>query len=56
MLSVIQGIETDWLKTVRHDAKVWEVEQAEERAARAAAREAEEAAECGYIIDEEGDS
>ena len=55
MLSTIQGIETDWLKTVRHDAKVWAAEQAEERAARAAAREAEEAAECGYII-EEGDN
>lgn len=49
MLSVIQGIETDWLKTVRHDAEVWEAEQAAERAARAAAQAAEEAAECGYI-------
>ena len=49
MLNVIQGIETDWLKAVRHDAKVWEAEQAAEREARAAAQAAEEAAECGYI-------
>lgn len=56
MLSVIQGIETDWLKTVRHDAEAWVAEQAAEREARAAAQAAEEAAECGYIIDEEGDS
>ena len=49
MLSTIQGIETDWLKTVRRDAEVWVAEQAEEREARAAAQAAEEAAECGYI-------
>ena len=49
MLNVIQGIETDWLKTVRHDAEAWVAEQAAERAARAAAQAAEEAAECGYI-------
>lgn len=56
MLATIQGIETDWLKTVRHDAEAWVAEQAAEREARAAAQAAEEAAECGYIIDEEGDS